>query len=326
MKKFAVWMCTLLSASLLLTACGGKVQEVDSSAQKNTNASTQTSVSDVGSAKTITYLDKTYKLAKTDHIIIASLEAMEDAAVLGVKPTGAVTSGGKFPEFMEKAMEGAADVGDRMQPSAETILKLKADVILGSSKFRPAVAEQLGKVAPLVPVSHISTNWEANLLMLGQLTGKEAKAKEILDKYKQDAEAAQQKLKPIWGNKKVLMVRIRTGNLYVYPADVYFNPSLYADLGAKVPEELNTVKAQEAVSLEKLADMNPDYLFVQFSEGENKDQPQALADLEKNPIWSSINAVKNGKTFVNIVDPNAQGGTSWSKLAFLEAVMNRLSQ
>jgi iron complex transport system substrate-binding protein len=227
---------------------------------------------------------------------------------------------------MEKAMEGAADVGDRMQPSAETILKLKADVILGSSKFRPAVAEQLGKVAPLVPVSHISTNWEANLLMLGQLTGKEAKAKEILDKYKQDAEEAQQKLKPIWGNKKVLMVRIRTGNLYVYPADVYFNPSLYADLGAKVPEELNTVKAQEAVSLEKLADMNPDYLFVQFSEGENKDQPQALADLEKNPIWSSINAVKNGKTFVNIVDPNAQGGTSWSKLAFLEAVMNRLSQ
>ncbi|MDU8675100.1 ABC transporter substrate-binding protein [Paenibacillus polymyxa] len=223
MKKFAIWMCTLLSASLLLTACGGKVQEVDNSAQKNTNASTQTSVSDVESAKTITYLDKTYKLAKTDHIIIASLEAMEDAAVLGVKPTGAVTSGGKFPEFMEKAMEGAADVGDRMQPSAETILKLKADVILGSSKFRPAVAEQLGKVAPLVPVSHISTNWEANLLMLGQLTGKEAKAKEILDKYKQDAEAAQQKLKPIWGNKKVLMVRIRTGNLYVYPADVYFN-------------------------------------------------------------------------------------------------------
>ncbi|OAZ42107.1 ABC transporter substrate-binding protein [Paenibacillus polymyxa] len=326
MKKFAVWMCTLLSASLLLTACGEKVQEVDSSAQKNTNASTQTSVSDGESAKTITYLDKTYKLAKTDHIIIASLEAMEDAAVLGVKPTGAVTSGGKFPEFMEKAMEGATDVGDRMQPSAETILKLKADVILGSSKFRPAVADQLGKVAPMIPVSHISTNWEANLLLLGELTGKEAKAKEILNKYKQDAEEAQQKLKPIWENKKVLMVRIRTGNLYVYPADVYFNPSLYADLGAKVPEELNTVKAQEAVSLEKLADMNPDYLFVQFSEGENKDQPQALADLEKNPIWSSINAVKNGKTFVNIVDPNAQGGTSWSKLAFLEAVMNRLSQ
>ncbi|AZH28583.1 ABC transporter substrate-binding protein [Paenibacillus sp. M-152] len=326
MKKFAVWMCTLLSASLLLTACGEKVQEMDSSAQKNTNASTQTSVSDGESAKTITYLDKTYKLAKTDHIIIASLEAMEDAAVLGVKPTGAVTSGGKFPEFMEKAMEGATDVGDRMQPSAETILKLKADVILGSSKFRPAVADQLGKVAPMIPVSHISTNWEANLLMLGELTGKEAKAKEILNKYKQDAEAAQQKLKPIWENKKVLMVRIRTGNLYAYPADVYFNPSLYADLGAKVPEELNTVKAQEAVSLEKLADMNPDYLFVQFSEGENKDQPQALADLEKNPIWSSINAVKNGKTFVNIVDPNAQGGTSWSKLAFLEAVMNRLSQ
>lgn len=102
MKKFAVGVCTLLSASLLLTACGGKVQEVDSSAQGNSNASTQTSVSDGESAKTITYLDKTYKLTKTDHIIVASLEAMEDAAVLGVKPTGAVTSGGNSPNTWKK--------------------------------------------------------------------------------------------------------------------------------------------------------------------------------------------------------------------------------
>jgi iron complex transport system substrate-binding protein len=326
MKKFAIWGCTFLSVSLLLTACAGKEQEGNSSAKANTHAAAQTSVSNGESAKTITYLDKTYKLAKTDHIVVASLEAMEDAAVLGVKPVGAVTSGGKFPEYVAKAMEGATDVGDRMQPSAETILKLKADVILGSSKFRPAVAEQLGKVATLIPVSHISTNWEANLLMMGQLTDKEAQAQTLLNKYKQDKEAARQELKPLWENKKVLMVRIRTGNLYVYPANVYFNPSLYADLGAKVPKELDGVKAQEAVSLEKLADMNPDYLFVQFSEGENKDQPQALADLEKNPIWNSMNAVKNKKTFVNIVDPNAQGGASWSKIAFLEAAVNRLSQ
>jgi iron complex transport system substrate-binding protein len=107
--------------------------------------------------------------------------------------------------------------------------------------------------------------------------------------------------------------------------DVFFNPSLYTDLGLTAQEEVKNAKAQETISLEKFSEMNPDYLFVQFSEDENKDQPKALEDLQNNPIWQSFNAVKNNKVFVNVVDPLAQDGTAWSKINFLKDAVEKLS-
>jgi iron complex transport system substrate-binding protein len=335
MKKLG-WMTSLvLSLSLLLAACGNDDKAADPSASPSasTAASPAASVSASPSAspaaqgpKTIKYLDKDYTLAGTQNIVVASLEAMEDAAVLGVKPVGAVTDGVSIPKYMAKAMEGAAEVGNRQQPNAEAILKLKADVILGTSKFQAAVAEQLNKVAPMIPVSHISSNWDKNLLMLGEITGKQDQAKQIIEKYNKDAAAAKEKIAANVKDKKVLIVRIRTGNMYLYPADVYLNPSLYTDLGVTVPEELKAVKAQDLVSLEKFAEINPDYVFLQFADAENKDQPKAVEELQNNPIFKSIKAAKNGKVFVNAIDPSAQGGTSWSKINFLDVAVSKLSQ
>ncbi len=114
-------------------------------------------------------------------------------------------------------------------------------------------------------------------------------------------------------------------SINVYPDSVFFNPSLYTDLGLTVPEEIKQAKAQQVISLEKFSEINPDYLFVQFSEDENKDNPKAMDDLQKNPIWQSLKAVKDGKVFVNVVDPLAQGGTAWNKMKFLEAALPKLS-
>ncbi len=62
---------------------------------------------------------------------------------------------------------------------------------------------------------------------------------------------------------------------------MYFNSTLYGDLGLKAPNEVKAAKAQELISLEKLSEMNPDHIFVQFSDDENADKPEALKDLEK---------------------------------------------
>ncbi|MNI35201.1 Iron-uptake system-binding protein precursor [compost metagenome] len=180
----------------------------------------------------------------------------------------------------------------------------------------------MNKIAPMFPVSHISTDWESNLLLLGDLTGKQAEAKKAIQSYKDDAKAVKEKMAPVLKDKKVLIIRLRAGAINIYPADVFFNPSVYADLGAVPPVELKEAKAQQVISMEKLSEINPDYLFVQFSEEENKDQPKALEELQKNPIWNSLNASKNKKVFINAVDPIAQGGTAYSKIIFLEAFKN----
>ncbi|UHA74841.1 iron-hydroxamate ABC transporter substrate-binding protein [Paenibacillus sp. 481] len=340
MVKHSLRISIIVLIMLVAAACGSKQEQAasNSTAANNTTASSSASSSTSNEAstttsdaanttKTVKFLDREYTVpAKTDRIVITgSMESMEDALMLGVQPLGGITVGGKFPE-MFAPISNMESVGEKMQPSVETILQLKPDVILGSSKFPKDVMEKLGKMAPTFPVSHISTNWEANLRLMAELTGKQEQAEQVLTKLKDDIAAAKVKLGDKFKDKKAVVVRFRKGHMFIYPETVYLNPTLYAELGLTVPVEVKAAKAQEKISLEKFSEMNPDYIFVQFEETENKDKPNALADVQNNPIWKSLNAVKNGKVFVNAVDPLAQGGTAWSKTKFLEAAVDKLTQ
>ncbi|MBN3526798.1 ABC transporter substrate-binding protein [Paenibacillus apiarius] len=332
MKK-KVWALGLaLMMVFALSACGAKEEakpanagtesaQTENASQGSTGESASSAQSE---SRTITYLDKEYTVpTKVEKIVITgSVESMEDALVLDVKPVGAMTTGGQFAPLFAKITEGAEGIGEKSQPNIETILKLKPDVILASTKFPAEALEKLNKVTTTIPVSHIATDWEANLNLLAELTGKQEQAKQALQKYNDETAALKEKIGPIIKDKNVLTLRVRAGSMFIYPENVFFNPSVYADLGATVPEEVKEAKAQQLISIEKLSEMNPDYLFVQFSETENKDTPKVLEELQNNPIWKSINAVKNDNVFVNLVDPTAQGGTAFSKLAFLEAVNN----
>ncbi|WP_282942592.1 ABC transporter substrate-binding protein [Paenibacillus sp. RC67] len=326
---------TLLSIILVcaLTACAAKEAPsgtrfaADKSATGTTAGVTKQTSPANSEPRTLTYLNKTYTVkAPTDKIVIAgAMESMEDALVLGVQPIGAITTGGKFPELFKPITSSSQSVGEKMQPNMEAILKLKPDVILGSTKFPAEASEKLAKLGPMIPVSHIATNWEDNLRLIGELTGKQAQAEQILKKYKEDVSSAKTQIGEKWKGKKIVTVRIRTGSLFIYPADVFLNPTIYGELGFAVPEEVKAAKAQQNISLEQFSAMNPDAVFLQFSEDENMEQLNALKDLQKNPIWLSTNAAKNNKIFVNVVDPLAQGGASWSKINFLKAAVEKLS-
>ncbi|WP_429844916.1 iron-hydroxamate ABC transporter substrate-binding protein [Brevibacillus sp. FIR094] len=332
MKKIYLGL-SIAALTLALTACGGGKEAANNTTAPTsapaTTATAEKPADDANKAetRTIKYLDKEYTVpSKTERIVIVgSMESMEDSLVLNVNPVGAISVGGKFPEMFAPITGEAKSIGEKIQPNLETILSLKPDVILGSSKFPPEMAEKLNKIAPTFPVSHISTNWEANLQLLGELTGKQAEAEKALNEYKSGIEAAKAKLGDSVKDKKVLVIRLRQGNINIYPEKVFFNPALYADLGLTAPEEVKAAKAQEIISMEKFSQINPDYLFIQFSPDENKDKPNVLEDLQNNPIWKSVNAVKNGKVYVNVVDPLAQGGTAWSKTQFLKAAVENLS-
>ncbi|MFD2705904.1 iron-hydroxamate ABC transporter substrate-binding protein [Salibacterium lacus] len=326
---FQMKMMTVLAIlTLSLAACG---QSEDTSSQGEQNAEQDSKQTAEGeqteqdSSQTITYLGEEYTVpADVESIATASLESMEDAAVLGVQPMATITSGGEIPEYVADVIEGAEDIGSKRQPSHEKLLELSPDVILGSSKFQAEVTENLNKVAPMFPISHISSNWEENLRLMGTLTGNEEQADDVISQYKEDAASLQEDVQEAVDGKDVVVVRIRRGSIYLYPEDVYFNPVLYQDLGVEVPETLNAVEAQEMITLEKLAEMNPDHLYVQFAETENPDSPEYLNELQNDTIWNSINAVKNDQVYINSIDPMAQGGTAWSKTNFLEVVQETI--
>lgn len=314
---------------VVLAACGGdKDSESSSSNNSEDTAQANEDTSEESETRTIEYLGEAYTVPKTVEkvVVTGAMEAMEDATVLDVNLTGAISVGGEFPEIYAAATEEAESIGEKQQPNFEKILELKPDVILGTTKFPEEVQEKLQKIAPTILVSHISTNWEANLKLMAELTGKQADAETILSEYESDMATAEESLTEKLQGKKVAAIRVRGGQVFVYPEGVFFNPVLYDELGLEVPDEVKKAKTQEAISVEQLADMNPDYLFVQFSTSENEENETAFEEMKKNSIVQNINAFKNDHVFVNVVDPLMEGGPAYSRIEFLKNVQEHLEK
>lgn len=307
-----------------LAGCGG----IDEKANSNSEEETPKAEVEEPTTQKITYLDVEYEVpSKIENIVAASLEAMEDAAVLGIKPVGVVSMGeSEIPEYLAKELEGAEVVGTKFEPSAEAILKLEPDVIIGTDKWNDEIRERYNKIQTMIPYTYVAAKWKENLTLMGQLTNKEAEVEKILKDYETDAAEVKKLSAEKLKDQKVIVIRVRFGAMQIYGPEIYLNPILYNDFGLKIPDEIAKAKSQEELSLETLSAMNPDVIFLQFEDSENKDNLDSLDKLLENPIFKSVNAAKNDKVFVNSIAPLAQGGTAWSKIEFLKAFKENLLQ
>lgn len=304
MKKI-VSILGILIFSLVLAACSTTTKE------KTAESKTQK----------ISYLGKEYEVpTKAKNVIAASLEAMEDAVVLGVKPVGVVSTEGKeMPTYLDKELSGATVVGPKHEPNTETMLSLEPDVILGSAKWDAKQMASYNKIAPTLPYTHISTNWKENITTFGKIVGKEKVAQKAIEEYEMKLAEVQEKIASSKvKDKKVVVIRVRSG-LSIYPPNMYLNPTLYMDFGLKQPKELNDLEFQSDLTYETLAKWNPDIIFLQFAKEENVDTPDILNEVLENKVFKSTKAAKSNNVFLNALDPLAQGGTVWSKQQFIKA-------
>ena len=323
--KFKGLLTTAL-LTLTLAACGAE-EAVTTTAAKTTVAQNDSSTNaEESNVQTITYLGEDYEVpAKVDTIIAASLEAMEDAAILGVYPAGVIsTDGSSIPSYLAENLAGATVVGSKKEPSSEAMLALNPDVILGTSKWDEAQMATYNKIATTFPYSHVSTNWRENLLLFGELADKEAEAEQILAQYDETLAGLKANISSSeLANKEVLIIRVR-GGLVVYPEDIYLNASLYEDFGLTVPAGLATLEAQTTITYETLAEWDPDVILLQYATEENPENTEIANEILQNKIFNSTTAAKNGDVYTNIIDPMAQGGTAWSKINFLDAFIENV--
>lgn len=317
-------MAMVAMLMIFAVACGSKSGNEPVQQPK---AEDQTPVQEAApTERTITYLGETYTVpGKVERIVVTgAMEVLEDSLVLDVHPVGASTVGGVFPEIYAAVTDQATSIGEKREPNLEAILQLKPDVILGTTKFPAETVEKLEKIAPTILVSHLAEEWQDGLKLLGELTGKEDQVQQHIDAYETDLEKSKEALVEKLADKKVLAVRLRRGEVNVYPENIFVNPVLYNDLGLAVPEVVQAAKQQQALSIEQFAEVNPDYLFIQFAEEDNADAPNILQDLQNNPIVQNMKAFKEGNAFVNVIDPLCEGGPSYSRIKFLEAITENI--
>ncbi len=228
-------------------------------------------------------------------VAISYLPHWESLILLGVTPVG-TTSAAHYAETWD-ALKGydlssVVDLGDA-DINLELLASLEPDIILQQGYEKEAV-DNLEKIAPVVVFGpQVKMDWRYSLREIGKVVGKAQKAEEVIAEVDAKLADARVKLQEKYDGKTVMLMSIMSADSFycAYRPDLYDSKT---GLGLQVPEGFPDSEQYEQVSLEALAEMNPDYLFVNVFDGDEA----YLEELNNNnSIWKSLKASKEGHVY-----------------------------
>lgn len=179
----------------------------------------------------------------------------------------------------------------------EAVTKAKPDLILigNDSAVQNGKYKQYKKIAPTYVVKNgTDVTWRQQFKDVAKAVNKTDKANQGLKKYDQKLTSAKKELNKKAKNKSVAVLWVTNNSAFMVSDKSASGSLLYGDLGLKEPDLVKQVSKKatadwSSVSLEKLAKLDADYIFLVNSD---KD-----ADMFKDPVWSNIKAVKENKLY-----------------------------
>lgn len=289
--KIKLFIAPILALALV-TGCSAKAPEATESAVK-TEVQTQVN-------ETYSYTDeagRTINLDKAPEKVAATyLPLWESLILLDVQPVG--VSGAEnylktWDPFQGKSLGTVADLGSK-EVNLELLTQLEPDLILEQaydlSSYDITNLEKISKVAVFGPKSKM--DWKYNLREVAKAVHKEEKAETVIQEVEAKLHASREKLSGTYSDKKVMQMSLMAVDKFF----ITYRPELYdktTGLGLTPPEGFTKEAKYTQISMEALAEMNPDVIFVNVFDGD-----EGIFDtFQQNPVWKNLNAVKNGKVY-----------------------------
>ncbi|APS17782.1 iron ABC transporter substrate-binding protein [Streptomyces sp. Tue 6075] len=279
----------------LLAGCGTENADPDPrepAAAAGAGARTSTEVRPIEAATRITDAKGvTVSLPKPPEKIVCLVALCDDILVeLGVTPTATNSQVLAHPKFLgkEKAAKIPVVPGGFLSPEAEAILSHKPDLVIGLEDTHGKLAPALKGATAFWPVQPGSWQDSVGYLRdLAALTGRTAQGEKAEKAFRTRlAEAERQK-----GDRTALIIYGSDENFGVATPETDVAAGLFPKI-SHYPWKSRGVDG--SYSLEEILARDVDVLFVEtlsFGTPDGK-----LSDkLAKNPLWSRIPAVKNGK-------------------------------
>ncbi|RAV23340.1 ABC transporter substrate-binding protein [Paenibacillus contaminans] len=180
-----------------------------------------------------------------------------------------------------------ADLGSGRDLNMEAIIASKPDVIVTFKGHVDAQYEELSKIAPVIQIDY-SDKWENATMICAQIIGKEELAERLIKETKGMIEKTKAQMGDL-KNKSFALLRVDSKSNFT--AQGTANTTYYNDTtGFGLMKPNGYPKDGAVLSLEALAEMNPDYIIIQHALDIAK---SAVKEKEALAVWQSLNAVKN---------------------------------
>ena len=209
------------------------------------------------------------------------------------------------PEAKEKDK-----IGTLLQANIEKIVSLKPDLVLATSLTRPRQVAKLKRLGINVVQFTQPANFDEiseQFIKLGQLIGREERARHIVHEARRAIETIRQKT--AGRSKKKVFLQVGTRPLFSSVEDSFTNEFITLGGGKNIAKG----SLQGVYSREKVIAQNPDLIIIAImgTEGVAGEKEQ-----QKWMRYPSISAVKNNN--IHIVDPNLV--CSPTPLTFVDAL------
>ncbi len=281
----------------------------------NWNAATRTA--SLETKRTIKHAMGETTLASVPKRVVVLFNGMVDISLtLGVKPVGAVESWVQTPwyHYLRADMTGVKNLGSELQPNLEAIVALKPDLIIGAKFRHEKIYGQLSKIAPTIYVDQLF-EWKENMAVAAQALNKEDRNDAFMADWNKRVADFKSKISGRT-DTEVSLVRFyddNTARIYV----TGFAGSILQELGLSRPKSQQS-KDKVFVDLdsqEQIPLIDGDVIFDITSSNNGGDEFKTQEAWQKNPLWTNLKGVKNGKYYkVNDITWNMSGGATAAKM------------
>ncbi|MEQ6999123.1 ABC transporter substrate-binding protein [Enterococcus casseliflavus] len=282
-SKRSTWLTLLAACSLtLLGACGTNNDSTDSSGLATTSSEIATFTDAMGNEVTV---------PENPQRVIGSY--LEDYLVaLGVTPVAQWTVGNDSDQaYLQDKLADVPRINYDLP--YEDVLSFEPDLLLmdSSSMVEGDKYEQYSKIAPTYVVTNgEEVTWRERLTDIAKVLHKEEQAAQVEADYDDLVAATKEAYADQIKGKSIAVLWVVNNSVFMVSETKSSGQLLYHELGFEVPTLVSEISESatadwSAVSLEKLAELDADYLILV-----NSDKG---ADFFSEQVWQNLDAVKN---------------------------------
>ncbi|MBB6451646.1 iron complex transport system substrate-binding protein [Salirhabdus euzebyi] len=287
-------LMTLLVFVLLLAACGNDDENNNEQTEQNEKTADQ---AEEKTERTLTdAMGNEVTIPAEPKSVIASY--LEDYLVaLGITPVAQWSVSNGIQDYLQGSLEGVPTIPYDLP--LESVASFKPDLIIMDSAgmVEGNKYDQYNKIAPTYVIgSEQNNDWRDELLEIGKVFGEEEKAEQVLADYEEKAAAAKEEIQAAIGDESAAALWLVSNTFYIVSENLSSGDVMYGDLGLTAPNVVQEISANteanwSEISLEKLAELDADHIFLV-----NSDKGTG-AEMLQDDIWQNIPAVKNGNIY-----------------------------